>query len=138
MAAARKATTRLPRKLALDAFREQAVEAQSQIASLVLEMPNGEEFTIPHPMLVSDEAQRRLEAVQAGDDLDRDENGAILDPPRINGKPAEPLAIRTARALMGDEEHARFVAAGGHSNDVTLAWQMLVREQEALQAADPK
>jgi len=89
-------------------------------------------------MLVSDEAQRRLEAVQAGDDLDHDENGAILDPPRINGKPVEPLAIRTARALMGDKEHARFVAAGGHSNDVTLAWQMLVREHEALQAADPK
>jgi hypothetical protein len=126
------------RKISLQAFREQAIEAQSQLASIYLEMPNGEEFEIPHPMLISDDAQQRLEIVQLGEDLDKDKDGDFIDPPTINGKRAEPMSIRTARALLGADEHARFVAAGGHSNDVTLAWQMVVKEQKELNARDPK
>lgn len=126
------------RKLALHDFREQVIEQQSQLASIWLVADGDEEFEIPHPMLVSDEAQKRLERVQNLEDLDRDENGVIKHPPQIDGKPAEPLTIRTARALLGDEDHKRFVAAGGHSNDITLAWQMLVREQNEIAEADPK
>lgn len=126
------------RKLALDDFRQQVIEAESQIASLVLTMPDKTEFEIPHPMLISDESQKRLEIVQSGEDLDKDEDGNFVHPARIDGKLAEPLTIRTARALMGDEAHARFIAAGGHSNDITLAWQMLVREQQEAEEADPK
>ena len=126
------------RKLALHDFREQVIEQQSQLASLVLVADNEEEFEVPHPMLISDEAQKRLEFVQSGEDLDKDEDGNIVQPPKIDGKLAEPLVIRTAKALFGDDEHARFIAAGGHSNDVTMAWQMLVREQKEIQEADPK
>lgn len=126
------------RKLALAEFREQVIEAQSQISSLVLVADNGDEFEVPHPMLVSDDAQKRLEIVQLGEDLDKDEDGQFVKPPKIKGKLAEPLVIRTARALLGDAEHARFIAAGGHSNDITLAWQMLVEEQKELSGADPK
>lgn len=126
------------RKLALKDFRQQAIEAQSQLASLFLEMPNGEEFEVPHPMLISDEAQKRLELVQTGEDLDKDNKGNVKEPPTVGGKRAEPLVIRTAKALLGDDEHAKFVAAGGHSNDITLAWQMLVAEQKDALAADPK
>lgn len=126
------------RKLALHDFREQVIEQQSQLSSLFLEMPDGSEFEIPHPMLVSDVAQTRLEVVQTGEDLDKDEAGNIVQPPRIGGKLAEPLTIRTAKALLGEEGHAAFVAAGGHSNDVALAWQMLVREQKEISEADPK
>lgn len=125
------------RKLALHDFRDQVLEQGSQMASLFLEMPNGEEYEIPHPMLVSDDAQTRLEKVQAGLDLDRDENG-IKDPPTIKNKPADPYAIRVARALLGDETHKKFVAAGGHSNDITLAWQMLVKEHKDRAESDPK
>lgn len=126
------------RKLALADFRDQVIEQNSQLSSLFLEMPNGEEYEIPHPMLVSDEAQTRLEQVQGGYDLDRDENGVIKDPPTIKKKPADPYTIRVARALLGDEAHKKFIAAGGHSNDVTLAWQMLVKEHKERAEVDPK
>lgn len=126
------------RKLALADFRDQAIEQNSQLSSLFLEMPNGEEFEIPHPMLVSDEAQKRLGRVEGFYDLDRDEKGEIKDPPTINNKPAEPYTIRRARALLGDDVHKRFIAAGGHSNDVTLAWQMLVQEHKERAENDPK
>lgn len=126
------------RKLSLNEFRQQVIEAQSQLASLFLEMPNGEEYEIPHPMLIGDDAQKRLEVVQSGEDLDKDDKGETIYPPKIDGKLAEPLTIRTARALLGDEGHAKFIAAGGHSNDITLAWQMLVREQKEIAEADPK
>lgn len=126
------------RKLALADFREQVMEQNSQMSSLFLEMPNGDEFEIPHPMLVSDEAQERLERVQGLYDLDRDKSGEIKDPPTINNKPAPPYSVRVARALLGDDEHAKFVAAGGHSNDITLAWKMLVQEHKDRVEADPK
>lgn len=126
------------RKLALADFREQVMEQNSQMSSLFLEMPNGDEFEIPHPMLVSDEAQERLERVQGLYDLDRDKTGEIKDPPTINNKPAPPYSVRVARALLGDDEHAKFVAAGGHSNDITLAWKMLVQEHKDRVEADPK
>lgn len=125
------------RKLALHDFREQAIEAKSQLASIVLVANDDEEFEVPHPMLISDEAQKRLERVQSYQDLDRDEDGNIKEPLQVDGEPAEPLTIRTAKALLGDD-HARFIAAGGHSNDITLAWEMLVEEQKSIMEADPK
>jgi hypothetical protein len=126
------------RRLALGDFRQQVIEAQSQLSSLILVAENGEEFEIPHPMLISDDAQKRLETVQTGEDLDKDEDGLVIRPNKTKGKLAEPLTIRTAKALLGEAEHKRFIAAGGHSNDVTLAWQMLVEEQTDRQEADPK
>ena len=126
------------RRLAIHDFRQQVIEAQSQMSSLILVADNGEEFEIPHPMLVADEAQKRLEVVQTGEDLDKDEDGLVIRPNKIKGKLAEPLTIRTAKALLGDAEHKRFITAGGHSNDVTLAWQMLVEEHTDRQEADPK
>src|SRR6201993_5547292 len=125
------------RVLALDEFRKQVIEAQSQLSSIWLETEDGE-FEIPHPMLISDEAQKRLEVVQSLEDLDKDDDGNPGYPAKIDGKLGEPLTIRPARALLGPEDHARFIAAGGHSNDITLAWQMLVKEQNELAEADPK
>lgn len=126
------------RKLALGEFREQAIEALSQLSSLILVADNGDEFEIPHPMLISDEAQTRVESVQSGADLDKDEEGKFLDPPKIDGEPAGPFVIRFARALMGDDWHGRFIAAGGHSKDVEIAWGMLVEEQKGIMESDPK
>lgn len=126
------------RKLALADFREQVIESNSQLSSLFLEMPNGEEFEIPHPMILSDEVQTRLERVQSGLDLDRDEKGEIKVPATVNGKSADPYTIRVARALLGADVHKKFIAAGGHSNDVTLAWQMLVKEHKEHSENDPK
>lgn len=126
------------RKLALHEFRQQVIEARSQLSSLFLTMDNGEEYEIPHPMLVSDDAQKRLEIVQSGLDLDKDKEGSVITPWTINKKPADPLSTRTAKALLGDDLHAKFIAAGGHSNDIALAWEMLVEEQKEVSEADPK
>lgn len=126
------------RKLAFHDFRQQVIESQSQLASIFLVADNGEEFEIPHPMLISDDAQARLEIVQSGEDLDKNEDGSVKEPPVIKGKFPEPLATRIARALLGDKDHKRFVAAGGHSNDITLAWQMLVEEHKEAADVDPK
>lgn len=134
--AARKSFTER-RKLSLDEFRQQVIEAQSQLSSIVLVADNGEEFEVPHPMLISDDAQRRIEIVQNQQDLDRDKEGNVKFPYEIDGKLADPVTIRTARALLGDD-HKRFVDAGGHSNDITLAWGMLVKEQKEIEDADPK
>jgi hypothetical protein len=126
------------RKLSLKDFREQALESQSQLSSMTLVADNNEEFEIPHPMMISDEAQRRLELVQSGEDLDKDKDGKPVFPARIKGKFPEPLSARFARALLGDEEHKRFIAAGGHSHDVELAWEMLVKEHKETEEKDPK
>lgn len=126
------------RELALSDFREQVIEAQGQLSSLVLVADGGEKFEIPHPMMLSDDAQKRVETVQAYRDLDRDENDEIKVPLKIDGELADPLVIRFARALLGEEEHARFIAAGGHSHDVELAWLKLSGEQKELMEADPK
>lgn len=126
------------RRLALKDFREQALEQESQLASIQLVGDDEEEFEVPHPMLLSDDAQKRVEAVQNFEDLDRDGEGVIKNPPEVDGKKADPYIIRLARALLGDEEHARFVKAGGHSNDITLAWKMLSRDFKEVAELDPK
>lgn len=126
------------REMSLDEFRQQAIEAQSQMASIRLKCDNDQIFEVPHPMLISDAAQVRLEKVQSFQDLDRDENGMIKEPLTINGKEAGPLTIRVAKALLGDAEHKKFIAAGGHSNDITLAWEYLAREHKKRAEEDPK
>lgn len=133
-----RANRRTQKRLALAEFREQAVEAQSQLSSLILECDGGKEFEIPHPLLVDDETQARFEAFQAGDGLDRDDDGNLVIPHKINGVLAEPIVIRSAKAILGPEKHAEFIAAGGHSNDVTLAWNMLAEQVKEQEADDPK
>jgi hypothetical protein len=65
-------------------------------------------------------------------DEDLDEDGNPTG--KVNGKPAPSFNIRLAKAILGDEEHARFLAGGGSSNKVSLAWQYLT---EGLQGPKP-
>lgn len=143
------------KKWKVEEFREQAIEALGQTASILLEVPGSDElFEVPHPLAMDDEMQARVEAFQRGDGLDRepliDSDGSpILD---INGEPAtrvkephqidgvilEPLTVRSARVILGEETHKRFIAAGGRSNDVSLAWQYMVDQTKDRQGDDPK
>lgn len=133
------------RQMKITELREQSIEALDQTPYIDIEV--GEEvFRVWHPLLVDDETQTRIDRFNAGEGLDRDDNGNIKIPARIKGKLAESASIRSARAILGDDEHKRFVAAGGHSNDVQLAWNEMVRQHEddvlgdydALLEADPK
>ena len=153
MATGNRAQRRAQRKWKVEEFREQAFEAKSQLASIVL-VAGDEEFEVPHPLALDDETQARVEAFQRGDGLDRDtilgEDGEplldaagvpvtrIREPHQVDGVVLEPIAIRSARAILGVEVHARFIAAGGRSNDITAAWEWMVEQHRERVAADPK
>jgi hypothetical protein len=124
------------RRMSLEAFQDQAIEAQSWLAPYILEAGD-EEFVVPHPIMMDDETRSRLAAAEADEDLDRDEDGQIVSPPKIDGRVVD-WHIRSARAILGPDKHARFVAANGKSSYVTLAWQMLSREQQEVVESDPK
>jgi hypothetical protein len=111
-------------------LREQAIEAVNQTPYLDVETDDGSVFRVWHPLLVDDDTQLRIELFNTGDDLDHDEDGKIIFPNRIDGKPAAPGTIRSAKAILGPAQHKAFVKAGGHSNDVQLAWNEMVRQHE--------
>lgn len=93
------------RRLKLTEMRNQAVEALGMDPGMELELDDGNVVTIPNPMFVSEEAQAQIEGATG--------------------------SIATAKAILGDDEHARLVAGGGHSNDVMLAWRLLTADLEA-------
>ena len=136
------------RQIKTSELREQAIEALNQTPYLDVETDNGSVFRVWHPLLVDDDTQIRVEAFNNGVDLDRDDKGEIIFPHKIDGKPADPAPIRSARAILGPEAHKVFIAAGGHSNDVQLAWNEMVRQHEEegdllgnldkIEAEDPK
>jgi len=112
-------------------LREQAIEALGQAPYIDLETDNADvTVRVWHPLLVDDDAQVRLERFNQGEDLDKDKSGEVKIPHRIDGKLADPQNIRSARAILGDEQHALFVANGGHSNDIQLAWNEMVRAHD--------
>jgi len=152
---ANRAERRAQKKWKVEDFREQAIEAMGQTASIVLEVPGSDEvFEVPHPLAMDDDMQARVEAFQRGDGLDRepvldldgtplkDASGEpvtrVKDPHQIKGKMLEPVSVRSARVILGEEVHARFIAAGGRSNDVSLAWQYMVEQTKERQETDPK
>jgi hypothetical protein len=124
------------RHMKINELREQAIEAMNQTPYIDVETENGEVFRVWHPLLTDDEAQIRIDHANAGEDLDKDEDGNPKVPHRINGKLAEPFNIRTARAILGVKDHARFIKAGGRSNDVQIAWNEMVREYEDMLDGD--
>lgn len=136
------------RRMKTSELREQAIEALNQTPYIDIETDNGDVFRVWHPLLVDDDAQTRIEAFNNQDDLDRDESGNVIYPAKVNGRSAEPAAIRSARAILGPQVHKAFVKAGGHSNDVQLAWNEMVRQHEeadtvlapleVVEADDPK
>lgn len=88
------------KRLKLTEMRNQATEALGVEPGMELELDNGEIVNVPHPLFLSDEAQTKVN--KAGTDT-----------------------VAMAKAILGDEEHAKFIAHGGHSNDVMLAWRLL-------------
>lgn len=154
MAAANRAERRAQKKWKVEAFREQAFEAKSTLSHIELEVDNGDVFIVPNPLALDDETQARVEVFQRGEGLDRDtvhdEDGEplkgvtgevitrIKEPHQIDGVILEPVSVRSARAIMGDEAHEKFIAAGGRSSDVTLAWQYMHDQVKERADEDPK
>jgi hypothetical protein len=132
------------RSMKLTELREQAIEALEQTPYIDVIADDESSFRVWHPLLVDDDSQARIDRFNAGEDLDKDENGQVAYPARIKGKLAEPAAVRSSRAILGPDVHKAFIKAGGHSNDIQLAWNEMVREHreanDLLSAvdADPK
>lgn len=92
------------KRFKLAELRQQGVEALGSEPGVEIELDDGSTVTVPHPMLIDEPSQAAID----------DAAGAIA----------------TAKAILGDEEHARFVAGGGHSNDIILAWRLMTKELE--------
>ena len=116
------------RAIKIDDFREQYFEAKGRTPEVRIEGISGRIYTIPHPQLLGDEATQRIADMANGVDLDKDEDGKILEPPTISGKPLPAEQIRIARAILGEEEHAAFVTDGGSSNMVAVVWEDLTKD----------
>lgn len=88
------------KRLKLTEMRQQATEALGVDPGMELELDNGDVVLVPHPLFLADEAQAKVN--EAGSNT-----------------------VEMAKAILGDEAHAKFIAGGGHSNDVMLAWRLL-------------
>lgn len=94
------------RSFKLDELREQAAEALGCDPGYRVELDEGQPIFIPHPMFLDDTMQEGV------DDADG--------------------AVDLARAVLGEAEHKRFLAAGGRSNDVALAWAHMRKQIEGV------
>lgn len=156
MAAANRAERRAQKKWKVEEFREQAFEAKSTLSHIELVVGEGDDektFSIPNPLALDDVTQARVEAFQRGEGLDRDtihdEDGKplkgvtgeaitrIREPHQVDGVVQPPVSVRSAEAIMGSEAHAEFIAAGGRSSDVTLAWEYMVNQVKDRTDSDP-
>lgn len=98
------------RRLKLAEMRDQAMESLGMEPGFELELDNGDVVVVPNPTLVPDDVQEKM------------------SDPKQN-------PIDTARAVLGEENHKRLLAGGGHSNDIMLAWKLMSDE---IAARDPK
>ena len=122
----------------------------------------GENFVIPNNSLLSDEQQERYDAVQLElRTLDHETvviRNSITNEVVVDPKTGEPLTervllephskggvlvtpsywSRVLKAVIGDEDHARFISKGGRSSQFRLVWSKMQREMLERQAADSK
>lgn len=142
------------------AAREQAAEYHGFAASVDI-LIGDEVFEIPNPSLLDDDQQERFNDLNAEveqicdreDDLEIPERttgdgtvipgrtlrGDVKQPYTVKGDPLKPAYnARLAVVLFGEAGYAKFVAGGGRSNQIALAWGQMNREFEARQKTDHK
>jgi hypothetical protein len=99
-------------------YGEQQIEALGFPARMEFELEDGSVVELMHPWLWDDEAQSAYDAIQN----EQDQSG-------------ESRVIRIARAVLGEEDHQRFVAGGGKSSQILLAIEMM-RQRRATADGD--
>lgn len=137
-------------------YGEQRIEALGQQPYIDFELKDGSTIRLPHPLRIDDAALGRFEALQRGDGLDREpvladdgnprinpETGRpitrLVDPPQINGKPAEPYLVRLMRAILGDDGYEALVEHGFTARELNAIWQGLAESVPVEgEADDPK
>lgn len=128
-------------------YAAQRFEARGQPTHMDFEADDGTVVRLPHPLCLDDAALARYEAFRAGDGLDREallepdgtprvdtETGQpatrIITPHRIGGALAEPVAVRTMRAVLGDAGYEKLNASGLHALLLNDAWERMLDTAE--------
>lgn len=145
-----------------EAAREQLAEYFGFAKSEVIPA-GGEDFEIPNPSLLTEGQQERYDAVQHALRKFAHEtivirnaitNEVVVDPKtgdpltdRILIEPHEdsdgelispPYWSRVLKAVIGDDDYARFISKGGRPNQFRLVWSKMQREMLERQASDSK
>lgn len=136
-------------------YGEQRIEALGQQPYLDFECKDGTIVRVPHPLRLDDPALGRVEALQRGDGLDRepilDADGSprfdpqtgkpltcLVEPPQVDGKPAEPHVVRLMKAVLGEDDYEKLVAHGLTARELNQIWQGLAESADSEDVGDPK
>ncbi len=95
----------LSAEMDIDDMRAQALEKVGGQPGITLTTKDGERFLVAHPLCMPDDKQ------------------ALMD--ELNEK-GDNSSISLARVVLGEEEHAQFIASGGRSNDVALVFSLMM------------
>lgn len=136
-----------PRLIKAREYGDQRIEALGQTPYMDFEADDGTVVRLPHPLRLDDAALDRYEKLKRGDGLDRepvlDENGdptrdpntnkpvtRVVVPHQINGRPAEPIAVRVMRAVLGDADHKKLLKSGMTSSELFRTWEEMAGGEE--------
>lgn len=128
-------------------YGEQRIEALGQSPYLDFELRDGSTVRLPHPQRLDEPALERFEAFRRGDGLDReavlDADGSaridtetgrpvtrLVEPHQVSGEPAPPIAVRTMRAVLGDDDYAKLIAHGLTPGELRQIWESLTDVSE--------
>lgn len=134
-------------------YGEQRIEALGQTPHIDFQLKDGKTVRLPHPLRLDDEALARVEAFERGDGLDREpivdkdgnpaldpESGQprtrLIDPPTVDGKPAEPFTVRLMKAVIGEDGYEKLRAHGLSAAELRQIWNEMSTSVKA--EADPK
>src|ERR1700760_1840190 len=95
------------KRMKLAEMRNQAVDSLGMDPGFELELDDGGTVLVPNPLLAPD---------------------------GVNELVADNKIVDAARLLLGDADHDKLLAGGGHSSDVMLAWQLMKKDLDM----DPK
>jgi hypothetical protein len=103
-----------PLRVKASEYGGQQLEALGYAPRMEFELNDGSVVELVHPWLWSDEVQEAYQASETSREI--------------------------ARAVLGPDDHERFIAGGGKSNQIALAIEMMRRKitADAPDEADPK
>lgn len=137
--------------------REQAAEQLGFMAGVFIDLGDGEPFEIPNPSLLDPDQQDRYDQLlmdlegldRHPDPVEKDGSpklgadgvplkGSIMLPHRKDGVRVENYETRLAKALFGDDDYKRFIAAGGRPSQIGVHWSEMRKVMADREAADKK
>lgn len=104
-------------------YGAQQLEALGFAPKMEFELEDGSILALVHPWLWDDQTQAAYDAARTDEDS------------------KEPYNVRVAKAIIGEDDHKKFIAGGGSSNQIALALELMKRPTPVTNGeddADPK